>query len=77
MNPKKLLLAVFVFVIVSLTNISGFSENELQATTQIASVYDPDLRSSSDYDYERVLEDGIWYIYVYDGVVLVDVYPEE
>lgn len=28
------------------------------------------------YKYERVLKDGIWYIYVYDNGVLIDVYPE-
>lgn len=28
------------------------------------------------YNYERVLKDGIWYIYVYDNGTLVDIYPE-
>ncbi|HMS33759.1 MAG TPA: hypothetical protein PKC91_06705 [Ignavibacteria bacterium] len=26
--------------------------------------------------YERVFKDGIWYIYVYDGDKLIDVFPE-
>ena len=29
-----------------------------------------------DYTYERVFKDGIWWIYVYDGGVLIAVFPE-
>lgn len=34
------------------------------------------VRYSSSYTYERVFKDGRWWIYVYDGLILVDVYEE-
>ena len=31
---------------------------------------------SDELEYERILNDGIWWIYVYDNGKIVDVYPE-
>lgn len=34
------------------------------------------VQYNAGYTFERVFKDGIWWIYVYDGEILVDIYEE-
>ncbi|MEO8666187.1 MAG: hypothetical protein ABI462_11900 [Ignavibacteria bacterium] len=52
-------------------NSKGSSLNTVQSVTEsITNV------SGDGLTYVRVFKDGIWYIYVYDGEILITVYPE-
>lgn len=74
MKAQTFILTVLFFLLtVSFLpgNSTAASSNERQSNYGLTNIV-----SNADYTYERVFKDGIWYIYVYDNGVLVDVYPE-
>ncbi|MBK8551045.1 MAG: hypothetical protein IPL53_08315 [Ignavibacteria bacterium] len=51
-------------------NISSYSQYQLSIIINSALIF------KGDYTYERVFKDGIWCIYVCDGDLLIEFYPE-
>ncbi|MBK6875299.1 MAG: hypothetical protein IPG99_02220 [Ignavibacteria bacterium] len=68
------LLALVTIVIGGTEQITFSSERLDRSTKAIISTSD---RNIDVYTYVRVLVDGVWWIYVYDGSVMVDSYPED
>ncbi|MDQ3022561.1 MAG: hypothetical protein M3R36_18645 [Bacteroidota bacterium] len=70
----------FIFtVLILLFTISFLPENSESASKR-SNYLQEEITSlnqnENGYTYVRVFKDGIWWIYVYDGVVLINVYPE-
>lgn len=77
MKIKNLVLSLLLLatiVISGTEQIAFLSERLDRSTKTIISTSD---RNIDVYTYVRVLVDGVWWIYVYDGSVLVDSYPED
>ncbi len=77
MKIKNLVLSLLLLVtiVISGTDQVALSAERLDRSTKaIISTSD---RIIDVYTYVRVLVDGVWWIYVYDGNVLVDSYPED
>ena len=77
MNIKHLvlsLLALVTIVIDGTDQIALSAERLDRSTKAIISTSD---RIIDVYTYVRVLVDVVWWIYVYDGSVLVDSHPED
>lgn len=74
MKIKIFLTALFTVLVLTFSfgNFS-LSPNDTQAaSTSVTSVLD-----KTDIEYVYVFENGVWWIYVYDGGNLIDVYPED
>ena len=73
MKIKKVLIS-FVTILVLTFSFGSFSlsPNDAQAApTSTNSVMD----KADDLEYVYVFENGEWWVYVYDGGVLIDAYP--
>jgi len=77
-NSTAMKIKIFVIALISLLvltfsigNISLRSNDVFAASTSVSSVQD------DDFEYVRVFQDGIWWIYVYDGGELIAAYPED
>ena len=72
MNIKKTLLS-FITILVLTFSFGSFSlfTNDVQAATTSAS----SVVAKADIEYVYVLENGVWWVYVYDGGELIDAYP--
>jgi uncharacterized membrane protein len=66
-----ILIIFFISFVFSFTNSSAI-EKTVSSFTMVTS---PQIEMQG-LTYQRVFKDGIWWIYVYDGTELVDVYPE-
>jgi hypothetical protein len=73
MKIKLFVIAAITFLVFlfSFGNFSVKPNDVFAASTSIISV------QGGDYEYVRVFQDGIWWIYVYDGGDLIDAYPED
>ena len=73
MKIKKVLTAlVTIFVLTFSFGNFSLSPNDAQATpSSVSSVVD----KADDLEYVYVFENGEWWVYVYDGGNLIDVYP--
>jgi len=68
----KLILIVFLIsFVLSFSNLFAIGKT----FTSFVVVTAPPIEKQG-ISYQRVFKDGIWWIYVYDGTELVDVYPE-
>ena len=69
----KIYAVVILFILPGINLKTGSVESQfiLRASSENSIKYD-----TSDLTYERVFKDGIWWIYVYDNLVLVHVYEE-
>ena len=77
MNIKNLVLSLLVLVTIVIdgTDQIALSAERLDRNTKaIISTSD---RNIDVYTYVRVLVEGVWWIYVYDGSVIVDSFPED
>ena len=78
MKGKTQIFAVF-FILFSLF-LSPLNSTAVQKTTgtkaQSQSSVSSKINSNFRLHYERVLIEGVWWIYVYDSGKLVDAYPE-
>ena len=73
MKIKNFLIALITFLVLTLSAGSfSFCSNDASATVTTSLSVEGD-----DYEYVRVFQDGIWWIYVYDGGDLIDAYPED
>ncbi len=77
MNFKNLLFAVLTSVIFTFSGVGNLSHaKETEIKTSTVSISNS-ARFSGEYSYVRVFKDGIWWIYVYDGSILIDAFPED
>ena len=77
MKIKNLVLSLLVLVTIVIdgTDQTTLSADRVDRSTKaIISTSD---RNIDVYTYVRVLVDGVWWIYVYDGSVLIDSFPED
>lgn len=76
---KNKIIVSAILVIIFITSLQTFSIPNAKSNTIIAKERNTLITGSSftgHLTYVRVFKGGIWYIYVYDGSELVDVYPE-
>jgi len=72
MKTRLVILAV-AFILTSVARIS-YSDQRSQPTMPRISI--SEMQYLRTYITQRVFKDGIWWIYVYDGMILVDFYEE-
>lgn len=65
-----ILITLFSFSILPGKSESNFKKAGQSQGKQIQ------LSIADQYTYVRVFKNGIWWIYVYDGEILIDIYPE-
>lgn len=72
MKIKNLLVSFVTILVLTFSfGIISLSTNDVQATpTSVSSVMD-----KADIEYVYVFENGVWWVYVYDGGKLIDAYP--
>lgn len=76
MKAQTFILAVIIFLL-TISFLQGNSEAALNIERQSQSLQiNSDLTLKGDYTYERVFKNGVWWIYVYDGEILIEFYPE-
>ena len=75
MKIKIFLTAFVTFLVLTFSfGIISLSPNDVQAApTNKSSVVD----NADDLKYVYVFENGEWWVYVYDGGILIDVYVED
>ncbi len=73
MKIKLFLIATITFLVFlfSLGNFSIKPNDVFAESTSVSNVQD------GDYEYVHVFVNGEWWIYVYDGGILIAVYPED
>ncbi|MBK9334300.1 MAG: hypothetical protein IPM96_18290 [Ignavibacteria bacterium] len=74
MKTKLFLIAVVICLTVFFQ--SAISETNLRTDTQSILNQHNRFKDINEYTYVRVFVNGIWYIYVYDGLILIDIYEE-
>lgn len=77
MIPKNSNIAVLIIFILSL--FISFSKLNADVMNPKTLIYNKSVMENSygeGFRYVRILKDYKWWIYVYDGAELVDVYPE-
>jgi hypothetical protein len=77
MNIKNLVLSLLVLVTIVIdgTDQIALSAERLDISTK--TIISTSYRNIDVYTYVRVLVDGVWWIYVYDGSVIVESFPED
>lgn len=76
---KNKIIVFAILIIVFITSIQVFTTPNAKSNTVFTTErkkVTPGSSFTGHLTYVRVYKDGIWYIYVYDGGELVDVYPE-
>ncbi|MBK9333012.1 MAG: hypothetical protein IPM96_11560 [Ignavibacteria bacterium] len=77
MKNKNLIITLSILVILLISDISRINLYSESQTGTYKKTFSTSERNTNSYTYERVFKDGVWWIYVYDGSVLVDFFPEE
>ena len=68
---KLILIVFFISFVFSFTN--SFAVGKTFTSSVVVTALQIENQGIT---HQRVFKDGIWWIYVYDGTELVDVYPE-
>ena len=77
MKAQNLIITALFFLL-TISFLPGNSESAVKNNEQ--SKKEQTISASSEkftLTYERVFKDGIWWIFVYDGGVLIACYPED
>lgn len=73
MRPKVIFFALLISLFISL---SPCKVSEIKSKTLTEVCTKNKFSFGGELKFERVLKSGKWWIYVYEGSTLVDVYPE-
>ncbi|MDQ3021347.1 MAG: hypothetical protein M3R36_12370 [Bacteroidota bacterium] len=76
MKSPIIILTTFLLSIFSFSSSSSLSAKEIINKKEVQNYSSQLTLVSSHLTYVRVYKDGKWFICVYDGTELVDVYPE-
>lgn len=75
MKSPIIIFTILALSIFSLSDSLASSKQEVNSRLEVKN-YSSYTASISGLTYVRVFQDGIWWIYVYDGSKLIDVFPE-
>lgn len=76
---KNKIIVFLILVIIFITSLHAISTLNVQSNTLSFSeknIVTIERLFTGHLTYVRVFRDGKWWIYVYDGVLLLEVYPE-
>jgi hypothetical protein len=78
MKGKTQIFAVLSILFLFFLQPLNSTANQKTNKSEIHSLFSASGKFSFNFllHYQRVLKDGVWWIYVYDGAKLIDAYPE-
>lgn len=77
MNFKNFFFAILFSVILTISSLGNISRSKDSSLETFTASTNALVKLGGEYTYVRVFKDGIWWIYVYDGAILIDEYPED
>lgn len=77
MNFKKTFLVILASAIITFSSVGKYSHATESTAKMLKASISTFEKSENEYTYVSVFKDGIWWIYVYDGNILIDAFPED
>lgn len=76
MRPKVIFFTLFISFLISLTPCKKLKASDVKSKFLLEKYTDNNFFFAGELKFERHFKNGKWWIYVYDGAELVDIYPE-